>query len=324
MDEFAFELSLCTTLEASTDAIVARQIGVGGRHDSGRVLDIVLIEPGPAFDTRVALTPHAVPELLLESDIGAGTFRDWRRELGDGIAAERAIDIGLDIGVLERDHRRGREMVKFVDRYPDDWFDRIVAIENKPDLSNPGDLYHQLQFDTSLGVVDEVVLATASHVTRAHRHRLPETVGIWRFDPTAQERSVLKPASQLPTTDHGIEIRDRHTGRIDITPIDPETKAASRRRLAERAFGKGWRTYALPGCANLDRDRAAVDGIPRCEAFDRIVDPAIDCGSHCPDHAPIPPPAIDLTELRDERSPWNATPPTRRSRQSTLADDWTN
>lgn len=317
VNEFAFEVALCAHLEATEEMILARQLGASTAGDR-RVLDVILVEPGPSFDRRAALTAETIPHRLIESTLGTGRFRDWRRVLGEGMSARQAVERGIDIGVLEVEHRRGREYVKFVDRYPPQWFDRIVAIENKPDLGTPGDLYEQLQFDVSLGIVDAAILVTASHVTRAHRHRLPDPVGIWRFDPSSSSVDVIKSAVPLDVDATGIEIQSRLTGRTDVAMVDVETKRRLRRRLAERAYGKGWRTYRLPGCAHLDPDGERVPGLPYCSHFDRVVDPAKECSSTCPARRSAPPPAIDRAAIRDDRSPWVRNPPDRRRRQSSF------
>ncbi|MFP4590659.1 MAG: DUF5787 family protein [Halobacteriales archaeon] len=317
MDEYGFELRLCTHLEAEREAIVARQLG-GGVHTTGRVLDILLVEPGPGFDDRARLTDATIPDALLTGELGPGSFTDWRRALGAGMGARRAVDRGERIGFLEREHRGGREVVRPVDRYPEDWFGRVVAIENKPDLASPGDLYGQLQFDVSLGLVDAVVLATASHVTRAHRHRLPDEVGIWRFDPEAGEVDVVQAPEALAVDRAGVERRGRHPGWTDVAVVDAAAKADARRRLAERAYGKGWRTRSLPACANVDARHDAAPGAPWCRFKGRLVDPTAECGPACSGHAPAAPPAVDLTAVRDARQPWRRDPPDRRRRQSTL------
>lgn len=319
--EFGFELRVCAHLEASTDAVVARQLG-GGAIDGGRVLDVVLIEPGPGFEHRTRLTPDSIPASVLDADLGPGNFRDWRRILGSGISPQRAIERAIEIGYLEVDRTGGRELVKPVDRYPEDWFDRIIAIENKPDLQAPGDLYDQLQFDVSLGLVDEVILATASHVTRAHLNRIPDEVGVWRVDPETGVYEVHRSPASLPVEQPGLEVREHHPGRTDVRPIPPPIKRTARRRLAERAYGKGWRTYSLPSCANIDPSVDSASGLPWCTHFDRLVHPSSECSSACSGYQSAPPPAVDLEAIRDDTSPWVADPPDRRTRQGRLSDGW--
>ena len=319
MGEYAFELALCAQLESSDDAIVSRQLGGAVVNPDRRVLDVVVVEPGPAFEIRARLTDATIPRRILEAPIGAGSFRDWRRVLGDGIAAEKAIEQAIDIGILEIDHDRGRELVRLVDRYPEDWFDRIIAIENKPHLDEPGALYDQLQFDVSLALVDAVVLVTESYVTRAHRNRLPDEIGIWRFDPGEGSLKVVVEASELETGDPGVEIARQHTGRAEIDIVDVTSKRHARRHLAERAYGKGWRTYRFPPCRQLEPDVGPVPGGPFCTHFDRLIRPERDCGPGCPGFKPGPPPSVDLDGLRAANSPWKRNPPDRRRHQASLA-----
>ncbi|MFB6150720.1 MAG: DUF5787 family protein [Haloarculaceae archaeon] len=313
MQEFAFELALCGALERERpDRVYARQLGaaVHGR----RVVDVVAVEPGPEFDTRAAMTSRTVPPLAVESAVGPGEARrpaaafDCRPERARAVA-DRAVDVGF----FERERRDGHTVVRQATRYPD-WFDGLVAVENKPDLDRPGELRDQLRTDVSLGLFDRVVLATASYVTGAHRHRIPDVVGIWRFDPDTGEREVLREAERLAPDGPGIELLDRRAGRAEVRPVGPDEKARVRRRIAERAYGKGWRTYEFPGCANCAPDRAdcgpdaAGAALPHCRWAGGLVRPATDCGPSCDGYDPADPPPVDPDAVRAERSAWVADP----------------
>ncbi|MFB6143362.1 MAG: DUF5787 family protein [Halorientalis sp.] len=308
MREFAFELSLCAHLEAEREAVVARQLGTAC-HGS-RVMDVVAVEPGPGFDRRAAITDEAIPAPAVESDAGPGAARYWKDALDvHPDRAESVIDRAVDLGFFERERRNGRTYVRQTTRYPDDWFDSLVGIENKPDLGRPGDLERQLRTDVSLGLLDAVVLATASHVTGAHENRIPEAVGIWRFDPATGEREVVREPTPLDPDGPGIELRARHAGRAEVEPVTAAEKARQRRRVAERAYGKGWRTYDLPACGECESaSRFGSDGLPHCDWAERLVDPASECGPDCPGHDPAAPPAVDADAARDARQPWVADP----------------
>jgi hypothetical protein len=309
--EFAFELALCGAIESNT--VVARQLAtsVHGR----RVADVIRIEPGPEFEERAQITPERLPSVAIEADVGPGRARYWKDAFDcHPERAERAIDIATERGFFERERRGGRTYVRQTVRYPD-WFDRIVAIENKPDLGRPGDLRWQLRTDVSLALADEVVLATASHVTGAHLNRVPDPVGIWRFDPETGRREVIREATTLPTSDSGVELIERHPGRTDVRIVSAAEKARARRRLAERAYGKGWRTYDLPACAQCRPD---ADGLPYCAWKDRPVRASEECGSDCDGHQPADPPEIDRTGLRGQRTRWEPDPDGRKRRQSGL------
>jgi hypothetical protein len=303
VQEFAFEVALCARLE-SPDWLVARQLdaGVHGR----RIADVVRVAPGPAFDRRAAITPERIPASAIESAVGPGRAVpitdafDCRPERARALA-DRAVELGF----FERDRVNGQPAVRQTTRYPD-WFDSLVGIENKPDLDRPGALADQLRTDVSLGVFDRVVLATETYVTGAHLNRLPDPVGVWRFDPESGEREVVREAEPLSVEDPGIELLDRDATRAKVRPVSVEEKRRQRRRIAERAYGKGWRTYDLPACANCRADGAAL---PDCAYKERLVRPVEECTADCPGFEPTDPPEVDLETVRAERSPWDPDPP---------------
>jgi hypothetical protein len=314
--EFAFELALCAHLEAATASLPARQLGAGVANPGGRIVDVCLVEPGPAFDERAAMTAETIPPRAIESDAGAGEAVHWRDALdAHPEVARSVVERAEAVGFFEVERRGGREYVRQATRYPDDWFDGLVGIENKPDLGSPGDLERQLQTDASLAVFDEVVLATESYVTGAHLNRIPDAVGVWRFDPETGEREVVREATRLPVDEPGVEPTARRSLRTDVAVVSAATKARARRRLAERAYGKGWRTYDLPAC---ERARATDDGRPRCAHFERVVDPGRDCGEGCSARVPADPPAFDPAALRDERTAWERDPDGVARRQAGL------
>ncbi|MFC7239605.1 DUF5787 family protein [Saliphagus sp. GCM10025317] len=334
MSEFAFELELCAALEARREGILARQLGGSIASPGARILDVVHVEPGPEFDRRTTITADSIPDAALEADVGTGRARYWKDCFDcHPERARRAVERAVEIGFFESERRNGREYVRQVARYPD-WYGKLVGIENKPDLGRPGDLEAQLRLDASLALVDEAVLATESYVTRAHLNRIPEAVGVWRVHrdetaPTSDETGpvdntieieVIRDPAPLPNTTAGVEPLEYHPGRTDIAVVSPERKARARRRLAERAYGKGWRTYEFPGCAAcapLGRDGATL---PHCRWAGRVVDASSECGPACPGYESVEEPTIrvDLEAERDERTPWVADPAGKRRRQSGL------
>lgn len=316
--EYGFELSLCAHLERERDGVLARQLGGGVHAPGNRVLDVVHVEPGPAFDERAAITEHRIPDPAIRGRVGPGRARPWRDALPDSLreeSARRIADACVDRGFFEREHRGGREYLRQAARYPTDWFGRVLAVENKPDLASPGSLERQLRLDVSLALVDRVVLATESHVTGAHLNRIPDAVGVWRVDPETGTREVVREAAWLPVDEPGVEPIERHPGRTDVRVVSPAAKARVRRRIAERAYSKGWRP-APPACAHCE---PTADGRPHCAAFGRVVDPARDCEG-CADREPADPPDVDRADLRDARTPWVADPAGVVREQSGLGD----
>ncbi|MFB6220451.1 MAG: DUF5787 family protein, partial [Halolamina sp.] len=277
--EFAFELALCAHLERETDWLLARQLGAAVAEPGARVMDVVGVVPSDGVAERAAITAERIPSLAIESDAGVGEAVPVGDALDCGPdRAESVAERAAEIGFFDRERRGGRTYVRQTTRYPD-WVDGLVGVENKPDLGAPGDLEAQLRFDAALALFDEVWLATESYVTGAHLNRLPEAVGVWRFDPETGERETVREASRLAVDAPGVEPLADHPLRTDVSFVSPTEKRRKRRRIAERAWGKGWRTYEFPECT---RCSATTDGLPRCGFYDDIVDPATDCGTDCP------------------------------------------
>lgn len=347
--EYAFELALCARLEAP-DRVVGRQVGGGVRRPGGRVLDTVVVEPAPEFEERAAITDDAVPPAAVESDVGVGRYR--RPAPAFDRSPERARELAADAvraGFFERE-RGGRELraderlrpgarVRQVARYPD-WFSRITAVENKPDLDRPGDLRRQLRLDVALGVVDRVVLATSDHVTGAHLNRIPEEVGVWRYEYSEGEAApdasgpveptdddvpdpveVIREPEPLPVAEPGVELLREHPGETEIAVVSPEQKTRARRRIAERAYGKGVRPAAgaFPDCTRAaEGEVAGGGGLPYCAWKGRVVDPGRECGPSCAGHEASEPPEVDPEAERDRRTAWVRDPEGRKRRQSGL------
>jgi len=313
--EFSFEVALCSWLEANTDWIVARQLGGAVAAPGSRIVDICGVVPAEAFEARTRITSHAIPSLAIESDVGAGEAVDWRAAFDcSAETAHSVIERATECGFFETDRRNGRLYVRQTTRYPD-WIGGLVGIENKPDLETPGDLQRQLRIDVSLGLFDRVILATESYVTEAHLNRIPAAVGVWRFDSTTGERRVVREPTPLAVDETGVELQDTKPLQTDVAFVSADKKAAKRRRIAERAYGKGWRTYTFPDCQHIE---ATADGRPFCSWFDRVVNPAVECGVECEGFEAGNAPAVDCEKVRDERSPWVVDPDGTRRAQSGL------
>ena len=303
--EFRFELALAAHLEATTDQLIARQLG-GAVADPGcRIMDLCCVRPTDALADRAAITSREIPPLAIESDVGAGGAVDWRDAFDCSVEhAQSVVDRAVECGFFTVERHNGRRYVRQTTRYPD-WIDSVVGIENKPDLDRPGDLDRQLRIDTALALFDTVVVATESYVTRAHLNRLPGAEGGGGAYRESGGRRAAAARTPLATDEPGSEPTAAEPLRTDIEIVPPDAKNRRRRRIAERAYGKGWRPETLPGCEHAT---ATDDGRPYCAYYDRVVNPATDCGEGCPGYEPSEPPAVDLAAIRDERSPWVADP----------------
>ncbi|WP_254545587.1 DUF5787 family protein [Halomarina pelagica] len=322
MREFAFEMALCARLE-SGGHLVSRQLGTSTR--GRRVLDALLVEPGPEFDARTRITPDRIPDAAIEADVGTGRARYWKDCFDcHPDRARSAVERACEVGFFERERRSGRTYVRQTARYPD-WFSRLVGIENKPDLGRPGDLETQLRKDVSLAVVDEIVLATESYVTRAHLNRIPEAVGVWRVHGETGAYEVVREPTPLAASEDGIDVLEERPSRTRVRVVSAAEKARLRRRLAERAYGKGWRV-TFPDCPHVeDRPIAGVGGIPYCAREGRVVGPSNPCdcaegegegGSG--EAGSVAVPNVDLDAHRDEHSPWVRDPAGARREQAGL------
>lgn len=328
--EYGFELTVAAALERAglpgspgveAGGFLARQLGTSVRAAGSRIMDLVYVAPGPTFEERVKLSPRTIPPRAIESDVSVGSWTPAASavEAPPEVATE-IVDTAVSAGFFERRRRGGRTVIRRATRYPDSWFCGLLGIENKPDLARPGDLLAQLRRDRSLQVLDRLVVLTASHVTRAHRNRLPGSVGIWRFDPDDGQFEAIRDPAPLDSAAASFEIRAERPGRFDVMPVEPAAKARQRRRIAERAYGKGWRTFELPGCAKASpRTIAGTDGLPGCEWAGRLVEPNAECSTACPGYDPARPPSIDLDAERERRTPWDADPPGAAREQASLS-----
>ncbi|WP_435067329.1 DUF5787 family protein [Haloplanus sp. C73] len=315
MSEYAFELALCASLERTREWILGRQLGASVADPGARVVDVCAVVPGPEFDRRAAITDATIPPRAVESDVGPGRAVDPAEafDCAPEIAA-RATDRAVDVGFFETERRGSRRHVRATTRYPD-WIGGLIGIENKPDLGRPGDLQRQLRRDVSLGLFDTVVLATESYVTGAHLNRIPEAVGVWRFDPDDGDLTVVRDPTPIDVDAPGVEPVAERPLRTDVAIVSAAAKARKRRAIAERAYGKGWRPDEFPACASMS---PTEDGRPYCDALDCVVDPGSDCGAACPHFEAADAPSVDTAALRDARTPWVADPEGVARRQAGL------
>ncbi|QZA88661.1 hypothetical protein K0C01_00335 [Salinarchaeum sp. IM2453] len=317
-DEFTFELSLCAYLETQRDAIIARQLGAGVDSSGRRIIDIAIAEPGPRFEFRASLTAESIPIDLIEAPIGPGTFRSASDAIDRPVKHRQdLIERGAEIGFIEKRRNSGTAEIRQVVRYPYRWYSNLIGIENKPDLSSPGKLIDQLQFDVSLGLFDNVILATATRVTDVHLNRIPEEVGVWVYSPE-DGIEVVRQAEQLQPNAYGIELVSHNSDHSQISPVSEKAKQQARQRIAERAYGKGWRVSSLPECQSCNfQSRHGTPCLPFCVEKQQVVSPSGDCVS-CSLRSDESTHQYDPTDERDRRTPWKANPTGYQHKQAGL------
>ncbi len=310
--EFAFELQVCAWAErfwppgdGDRQVVVARQLGTRYRRWDTLVIEC---DPGGLAD-RARFGPECLDSDLLHVVRHAPAGWAWYREaLPDPGYPWRyvreAVHRAADRGVVETRREGNRIHLRRRWRYPD-WVDRVVAIENKPDLdaSAARRLVPQLERDVALGLADEVWVATTvtgERVEPALLEDLPVEAGILTVEPGARGADAVDVAwqpRQLRVADPGTRILDRPegTGRdasaARFEYADPGWKAAKRREVAERAYGRGWRSYAggmRPDCRHFRLEPRADVARPYCTAK-ACHQTATECAGSCPEFEPEPP-----------------------------------
>jgi hypothetical protein len=291
-------------IEADREALRTRA-RFGARRLDGDLLGVVRNAPAEWTYYRDALPDPGYP---------------WRY-------VREAVNRAADRGIVERRKQDNRIEIRRRWPYPE-WVNRIVAIENKPDLdaSAAHALTDQLQRDVALALADEVWVATRATNERTEPvlfEDLPTEAGVLTFGEGDGGVEVLWHPRRLAVEEPGTEIAERPTGEEQdrsaarFEYASPEVKGETRLALAERAYERGWRSYVesmRPDCRffSLRRDRAtgkteaSEDGasgnearggtsvpdsgglLPCCEAKGRH-QTAKECGSSCPDFEPEPP-----------------------------------
>ncbi len=307
MKEFGFELRLCAWAERNWPpldesdgvSLVARQLGTKHRR-----WDTVVIET-----TDTGLTDRAPFDTeRLDSDLlhvarnAPSSWTYYRDALPDPGYPWRyvreAVHRASDRGFLDTRRVGNRIEIRRRYRYPD-WVDRIIAIENKPDLDAAAArvLAEQLEHDIALGLADEVWLATSATdagIEPALLEAMPVEVGVLAVSDLhrgATVEPIWNPRT-LGVTDPGTRILDRPTGgstdrsAARFEYADPDWKRRKRLEIAERAYERGWRSYAetmrtdcrgfelrdptgpFPWCALKSREQTAAECSARCREFE--------------------------------------------------------
>ncbi|AGB36567.1 DUF5787 family protein [Natronococcus occultus] len=311
--EFAFELRSCRWAERAwppaedveTDraVLVARQLGTKRRR-----WDTIVLEcDREALERRANFGPERLDSDLLHVVRNApADWRYYRDALPDPGYPWRyvreAIHAADDRGILETRKSGNRIEIRREWAYPD-WVDRIVAIENKPDLdaSAARTLAAQLEYDVALGLADEVWVATRATGERVEPvlfEDLPVEAGVLALEPASLSAEVAWYPRSLAVDEPGTRVLERPEGgrrdgsaaRFEYVP--PETKAEKRLAIAERAYERGWRSFVdtmRPDCRQFAL--RGTDGSqlrPYCEANGRC-QTAAECSGSCPEFEPEPP-----------------------------------
>jgi hypothetical protein len=281
--EFVFELLVCRWAERAwppTDRaaapVVARQLGTADRR-----WDTVVVETTPAaLAARSQFGPRTLDSDLLHVVRHAPAEWAWYRDaLPDPGYPWRyvraAVHRAADRGVVETRRDGNRVLLRRIAPYPD-WVDRIVAIENKPDLSASAArrLGEQMSHDVGEGLADEAWIATAA--TGA-------TVEPALLEAVPVEAGVL-------TVDR--DDRGRARGSVEWLPADlDDGDPTARLELAERAYGRGFRSYVdrmRPDCRHYELRRRGDALVPWCGAKERHQTSA-ECAGDCGAFEPEPP-----------------------------------
>jgi hypothetical protein len=308
--EFTFELRVCrwaerTWVPAEPDSrvLVARQLGTGSRR-----WDTIVLECDPVgLETRACFGGERLDSDLLHVVRHAPRrFAYYREALPDPGYPWRyvreAVHRAADRGIVEKRKHEGHIELRRRWRYPD-WVRRVVAIENKPDLDAAAAraLADQVERDVALSLADEVWVATrrtGASVEPALFERLPVEAGILAFedeDPDATAEVVWNPRS-LDVAASGTRILERPTGgehdhsAARFEYADPDWKADKRLEIAERAYERGWRSFAdtmRPDCRHFEL-RDPEGPLPWCAAKGRHPTDR-ECSGSCPEFTPEPP-----------------------------------
>ncbi|QLG51256.1 DUF5787 family protein [Natrinema halophilum] len=308
--EFSFELRTCRWVErewrpAASDCpiIVARQLGTKRRR-----WDTIVLECDPdGLRQRAKFGPERLDGDLLHVVRNAPAewayYRDalphpgypWRY-------VRETIHRADDRGVVETRRNGNRIEIRRTWEYPD-WLERIVAIENKPDLDKSAAraLASQLEYDVAMGLADEVWVATRATGERVEPvlfEDLPVEVGILALDPEALTGEIAWHPRTLAVDDRGTRILERPDGgtrdgsAARFEYVDPETKVDKRLAIAERAYERGWRSFVdtmRHDCRHFQlRAPDSRQALPYCAANDRSQS-AAECSGSCADFEPEPP-----------------------------------
>jgi len=312
--EFGFELSVCQWAEhhwppgrdRRRPVIVARQLGTKRRR-----WDTVVIECSrEGLSDRAAFGTRRLDSDLLHVLRHAPADWEWYRDaLPDPGYPWRyvreAVHRAADRGVVDRQTGdNGRIELRRRFEYPD-WVERVVAIENKPDLdaSAARDLAPQLERDVALGLADEVWVATratAETVEPVLLEDIPVAAGILTVEQGSRGASTAAVTWQprtLDATAPGTRIIERvdeseyDSSACRFEVADPAWKQNKRLEIAERAYERGWRSYVesmRPDCRHFELEANSDVARPACRAKETSQTQR-ECSAACSEFEPEPP-----------------------------------
>lgn len=309
VSEFVFELHVCRWAELSWEpacrddvVLVARQLGTKKRR-----WDTIIFECDSAgFSQRAKfgqdhldsdllhVIRHAPPDWRWYRDALPKPSYPWRY-------VREAVHSAADRNIIEtrKQHNRIELRRRFV--YPD-WVNRVIAIENKPDMdaSAASNLASQLEFDIAMGLADEVWLATEFTDTRippSLLEAMPVEAGIIAIEPATLQGEILWHPRTLTPEEAGTRILERPTGAVHdhsaarFEYITPAEKSSIRRQIAERAWERGWRSAIdsmRPDCRHFTLALETLTHEPRCRAKEKSPSTA-ECSGRCEFFEPEPP-----------------------------------
>ncbi|MFW6317728.1 MAG: DUF5787 family protein [Halorubrum sp.] len=290
--EFGYELLVCRYAELAwhpsggrRPTVVSRQLGTAERR-----WDTVVIEVDPAaFAARREFGERTIDSDLLHVVRHAPAEWAWYRDAlpHPGYPwryVRQAVHRAAGRDLIEKRRRNNRIQLRRKRPYLD-WVERIVAIENKPDLdrSAADRLADQLAHDVETGLADEAWLATETtgeRVEPALLREMPVEAGILATDFSAGSRRDAADVAWHPS--------DLSPG--DARSRDPDAETL-RLEIAERAYGKGWRSFhdtMRPDCRHFELLREGRALVPYCAAKGKVPT-ARECSGSCPSFTPEPP-----------------------------------
>lgn len=295
----SLECESTTTGSESPSVVVSRQLGTKRRR-----WDTVVVE----CDLEALAVRREFGERALDSDllhVVRNAPADWAfyrealphpgypwRYVREAVHRAAARD-------LVETRKRGRRIeIRRLRPYPD-WVKRVVAVENKPDLdaSAAAALSDQLRHDVDAALADEVWVATTRTGERVEPVLLedfPVEVGVLTFDVDGGSNAdaTINPGLGIDATAASVDwLPSSLPTDADGGTFTAAEKRDRRLQIAERAYGKGWRSFRetmRPDCRHFRLERAGRALLPTCAAKGRC-QTAAECSGGCSQFEPEPP-----------------------------------